>query len=71
MVGPEVFDGGEDDTMGDQELSNGDESWRKCPGCLGRMSKEDPAHSRTPGICKHPLVEPIEAAVRVLLRGDH
>ena len=43
----------------EQDNADDDQSWRKCPGCRGRMSKEDPAHNRTPGVCKHPLVEPI------------
>eukprot|EP00974_Lingulodinium_polyedra_P039212 3757263-Lingulodinium_polyedra.AAC.1 len=31
--------------------------WHKCPGCLGRVDKTDPRHTRAPGECAWPLVE--------------
>ena len=34
------------------------ELWRKCKGCRWRLPKEDPAHSRERGVCKHPNVTP-------------
>ena len=36
------------------------EAWRRCKGCLWRLPKEDPLHSRTVGECKHPHVAPQE-----------
>ena len=41
------------------EAADGNEPWRKCKGCLWRLEKHDPMHSRVPGICKHPNVEPM------------
>ena len=35
------------------------EPWRKCDGCRGRKRATDPLHSRIPGECKYPLVEPV------------
>ena len=33
------------------------EAWRSCKGCLRRLHKHDPLHSRIPGQCKHPHEE--------------
>ena len=33
------------------------EAWRRCKGCLWRLHKHDPLHSRVPGECKRPNVE--------------
>jgi len=53
---------GEDPSRAQASQAEGDnlaeEAWRQCPGCKGRMNKRHPAHNRTPGVCKHPLVEP-------------
>ena len=35
------------------------ETWRDCPGCRWRRTKTDSSHTRVPGVCKHPLVEPV------------
>ena len=36
-----------------------DERWRKCKGCLWRLHKNDPRHTRREGECKHPHASPI------------
>ena len=50
---------GTDDPPG-QPDTGGDEAWRKCPGCRWRRRNDDPSHTRIPGECKHPLVQPVE-----------
>ena len=35
------------------------EAWRECKGCLWRLHKHDPLHSRVRGKCKHPDVESV------------
>ena len=35
-----------------------EEQWRKCPGCRGKLEAGDTRHSRKPGECKWPLVQP-------------
>ena len=34
-----------------------EEKWRKCKGCLWRLHRNDPMHSRKEGECKHPQEE--------------
>ena len=36
-----------------------DLKWRKCKGCLWRLQKQDPRHTRVPGECKHPHVKSV------------
>ena len=43
----------------DAPEDQGDESWRKCRGCLWRLHKHDVRHTRVPGECKHPEVEAV------------
>ena len=38
----------------DDDQPEGEELWRKCPGCRARAKKEDPRHSRVRGVCKWP-----------------
>ena len=33
--------------------------WRKCAGCRHRRSYDDPEHSRIPGECRVPLIQPV------------
>ena len=54
---PSIATGADDTVRGD--VDDGAEAWRKCPGCKGRMAATDPSHTREPGVCKHPSVEPI------------
>eukprot|EP00435_Cladocopium_sp_Y103_P057491 s245_g19.t2 len=43
------------------ELDEGEgESWRRCKGCRWRLPKNDSAHSRVPGECKHPDVPTVK-----------
>ena len=35
------------------------EPWRKCKGCLWRLNKHDPLHTRKRGECKHPDTESV------------
>ena len=46
---------GTDEGAGEEAPTS--EPWRKCKGCLWRLEKHDPLHSRVRGICKHPDVE--------------
>ena len=44
---------------GDEGTVEVPEEWRKCKGCLWRLEKYNPLHSRIRGQCKHPDVESI------------
>ena len=37
-----------------------EQPWRKCKGCLWRLNKFSPQHSRVRGECKYPDTEPME-----------
>ena len=45
---------------GDEGEVQVSEPWRKCKGCLWRLHKYDTLHTRRPGECKHPNVEPAD-----------
>eukprot|EP00439_Symbiodinium_sp_Y106_P057262 s2270_g8.t1 len=42
------------------EAETGSEPWRKCKGCLWRLSRMDPLHSREAGVCKYPDDHPVD-----------
>ncbi|CAE7258960.1 unnamed protein product [Symbiodinium natans] len=42
------------DEAGDSQQPESSEAWRGCKGCLWRLHRGDPLHSRVRGVCKYP-----------------
>ena len=50
----------EDDAFDPASGSTDQPWWRKCKGCLWRLHKHSPTHTRVQGECKYPDTEPLD-----------
>ena len=56
LAHPSVAAGSDDPAPPEPNEEEEEEPWRKCKGCRWRLPKNDAAHSRVRGECKHPDV---------------